>query len=644
MTTDTTDELRLKLAVPRHLQDYNGYCGPACALMVEEALGRTQAATDFAQNEIFRRIRKHAQESQDRRPVKSPAESLLALLNAGEARGHETVRWEKAFDHDPQPIAARILQTILGLHQPCLLLINKGLHWVVAFGRMTKDDGTPAGLLLRDPAWAGMPKFYGLSIFPEQPAVTHTASPCACLNADQQPGTVHERYLAMDEVLSTRGLQGSPDWDGIGALALIPAAAAALPLAPALPPLAGTAALPASTAQLGTGSPDLGQIALQQTREHGLWGRADSPADWQQALQGANAGEPLLVKSPEDRRDDFYLIPFHPAKASHRTAYVMLDAATFQLREASLLDHWPTLAYPDQQDSQRASENQQLLADGTAALFKAQELRPNQKNLVWKASAASILPYWPLKELTAPHPITREPVSVYVTQKGEIYSQLAPDEITMPKLPKSWLQKTIPSLLGVAVAGTAGYFLHQPLPANPPSVVTNQIVNEIENPEWIKEKKGMQKKQEQLEAQLVAAQAEIEQTKREAADEIIKEVEVPVESPKLIKEVARLNIELEATQAALKKYEQNHAPQEDPTDDPPRDVDQIQKELEFALEKIRMLKAGGGPRGQLPGEFDRLLKGLLGGRKHSEAPATPGRTPQKDAPPGPDGQPRRPQP
>lgn len=217
------EDLRFNLAVPRHLQDYNGYCGPACALMVAEALGRTALAADFAQNEIFRRIRRHAQESQDRRPIKSPAESLLALMNAG---GNDAIHWEKMFHPEPQPIARRILHTIVSLRQPCLMLVSKGMHWVVAFGRMTKDDGTPAGLLLRDPAWAGMPKFYGLSIFPDKPTVTHSASPCACLTSDRQPGTVHERYMAMDEVLSTRGLQGAPDWEGHGALALLPVSSA----------------------------------------------------------------------------------------------------------------------------------------------------------------------------------------------------------------------------------------------------------------------------------------------------------------------------------------------------------------------------------------------------------------------------------
>ena len=67
-----------------------------------------------------------------------------------------------------------------------------------------------------------MPRFFGLSIFPKEPAVEHTHSPCQCLEADKPPGTVHERYITMDELRSPRGLQGSPDWEGRGAIALVP--------------------------------------------------------------------------------------------------------------------------------------------------------------------------------------------------------------------------------------------------------------------------------------------------------------------------------------------------------------------------------------------------------------------------------------
>ncbi len=203
-------------------------------------------------------------------------------------------------------------------------------------------------------------------------------------------------------------------------------------------------------------SPDLGQIALQQTRAHGLWGRTDSPPDWQQALNGANAGDPILVKDPNDRRDDFYLIPFHPAKTSIRTAYVMLDAATLKLREASLLDHWPHLTYPDQRDCQRASEEALVLADGTVAKFRPQDFRANRKNLVWQASAASILPYWPVRELIVPHPQTGEPTSVYVTQKGDVYAQLLPDELpTVSKLPGKGINKGIKTLCGLGAVAAA---------------------------------------------------------------------------------------------------------------------------------------------------------------------------------------------
>jgi len=219
----------LRLPVFRHLQDYNGYCGPACALMIAEAEGRATEPSHFSQNEIFRAIRDHARDQGDRRPVKSPAESLLAFFNP---KGSPP-RWAKLFDTEPLPVAGRVLEAVEKLRKPCVLLVSKGMHWVVAFGRMRKDDGSPAGLLLRDPAWAGMPRFFGLSVFPEKPAMLHSRGddqhPCACLSQDPQPGTVHERYIALDELLSERGLQGSPDWEGRGALALVPVADALEP-------------------------------------------------------------------------------------------------------------------------------------------------------------------------------------------------------------------------------------------------------------------------------------------------------------------------------------------------------------------------------------------------------------------------------
>lgn len=60
----------IRLGVPRHLQDCNGYCGPACVMMVHTGSG-VQAE---AQHEMFRRIREHARQANDRRPVKSPVE------------------------------------------------------------------------------------------------------------------------------------------------------------------------------------------------------------------------------------------------------------------------------------------------------------------------------------------------------------------------------------------------------------------------------------------------------------------------------------------------------------------------------------------------------------------------------------------
>lgn len=208
------DSSALKLEVPRHLQDYNGYCGAACAMMV---LSAETGQSIPAQQELFRSIRDHAKQANDRRPIKSPAESLLALLSTN---GKSS--WRKVFDPSPDTVAGLLIAAVEKLSRPCLLLISKGMHWVVAFGRTLRDDGSVAGVLMRDPAWAGMPPFFGLSVYPEKSTFTHAAAPCPCLQSDNPPGSVHERYMAMEELTSPRGLQGSPDWEGKGALALIP--------------------------------------------------------------------------------------------------------------------------------------------------------------------------------------------------------------------------------------------------------------------------------------------------------------------------------------------------------------------------------------------------------------------------------------
>jgi hypothetical protein len=207
---------RIRLDVPRHLQDYNGYCGPACALMVVAGEMATLPEEFKAQQNLFREIRQHAKASNDKRPIKSPAESLIAVLDA-----HSRSSWRKFFDPDPGPIAKLVLESIERLSQPAILLVSKGMHWVVAFGRTLKDDGTVAGVLLRDPAWAGMPKFFGLTIYPEKGTFEHGSAPCECLHSDNPPASVHERYMALEELLSPRGLHGSPDWEGNGAIAII---------------------------------------------------------------------------------------------------------------------------------------------------------------------------------------------------------------------------------------------------------------------------------------------------------------------------------------------------------------------------------------------------------------------------------------
>ncbi|MCU0749978.1 MAG: hypothetical protein MUF13_10590 [Akkermansiaceae bacterium] len=208
---------RIRLDVPRHLQDYNGYCGPACAMMVVAGESGSLPEALHAQQNLFREIRQHAKANNDKRPIKSPAESLIAVLHA-----HSRLPWRKFFDSQPRAIARRILDSIEKTGQPAIILVSKGMHWVVAFGRTLKSDGSVAGVLLRDPAWAGMPKFFGLTIYPEKATFVHSAAPCKCLNADRPPASVHERYIAMDELLSPRGLHGSPDWEGNGAIAIIP--------------------------------------------------------------------------------------------------------------------------------------------------------------------------------------------------------------------------------------------------------------------------------------------------------------------------------------------------------------------------------------------------------------------------------------
>ena len=191
--------------------------------------------------------------------------------------------------------------------------------------------------------------------------------------------------------------------------------------------------------------------ALPQAREHGLWGRADSPPDWQQALDGAIAGDPILVKDPTDPRDDFFLVPMRPGDpTAHRSAWIMLDPVTLKLREAALLDHWKFPAFPNGSDARLIAQSALHLPDGTQCKFTQAALKPNHKNLVWRAGDASILPYWPLKEWIAPHPITGEPVSIYVTQEGEVLTTLSAETPSAPAAPK----KSSPLRLGLTlVAG-----------------------------------------------------------------------------------------------------------------------------------------------------------------------------------------------
>lgn len=475
-----TSNPTVRIPVSRHLQDFNGYCGPACALMCVEFAGSAKSPPVYAQNEFFREIRNHAKSTKDKRPFKSPAESLLSMLND---HTDGNMAWVKIYSPDTERVAQQIVHAIDETQQPCLMLVCDGMHWVVAFGLQKKDDGTPAGLLMRDPAWTGMPKFYGLSIFPDKPAIEHTESPCPCLDCTENPpGTVHERYITMHELISGRGLQGSLDWEGTGAIALVPDGVS--------PPAVAPAAIVAPTAMaVANPAEHAGEAALAAVKEHGLYGRPDSPPDWNDALDGAEAGEPILVKDPDDPRDDFYLVPLSPAEPEARFgAWAMLDAKTLELREISLLENWKALAFPDDDsgDAERASRQEHTLPDGTVARFKKEDFKPNTRNLVWKASAASILPYWPLKELIAPHPVTGLPVSIYATQDGEIYSALMPDVIEpasqqashqAPRLaePNNTMRNLAIALGGTTLAllGATGYLavIHYPSDGDAPRAI-----------------------------------------------------------------------------------------------------------------------------------------------------------------------------
>lgn len=418
-----------------------------------------------AQSELFRSIRTHAKEAGDRRPIKSPAESLLNLLKDKSGRS-----WKKVFEPTAAPVADLLLHTLENLGQPALILISKGMHWVVASGRTLGQDGSVAGILLGDPAWAGMPPFFGISVYPEKTTFTHTSTPCLCLQSDQRPGTVHERYIALAELLSPRGLQGSPDWEGKGAIALVPAEATA---AAVITHCSQGSGIGENRASWNTSA----EAAMPQALEHGLYGRADSPADWQATLEGGQPGEPILVKSPDDPRDDFYLVPIisQSSKSKH-TAWIMLDAETFQLREASLLEHWKTPLFPDREDTQKFSENELTLPDGTRARYRPNEIKANQKNLVWKASAATILPYWPVKEWVVPHPITGEPVSIYQTQEGKIYTHLAAEEpIQQPSEPPTQSAKFgnpwLAACVGILAGAAGGYVIPRLAPPTTNSTV-----------------------------------------------------------------------------------------------------------------------------------------------------------------------------
>lgn len=451
----------VRIEIPRHLQDCNGYCGPACALMIVDFAGSAKHPPVFAQHSFFREIREQAKRSADKRPIKSPAECLEQLVNdhaAGE------VKWQKVYDANPQVVAEKIWHAVEQQKIPCMMMVSSGMHWVVPFGVMRKTQGEAAGMLVRDPAWSGMPRFYGLSVFPDKPLLDHGPQPCNCLkhadnHSDECTGQVHERYFSMEELLSHRGLQGAPDWKENGAIALIPRGGNAVAMqfsrssaSPALPLMQARA--------------QAGDAAMKAVLEHGLCGRTDSPAAWNDILTGATAGEPVLVKNPDDPRDDFFLVPMHPSSKSNKTALVVLDAKTLLLREVSLAENWPIPALPSDKDQQDLSRQNLVLADGVAARFHANDIQPNLSYLVWKPSAASILPYAPLKEFQVPHPQTGQTTSIYQTQDGVGFGHLGPDDFPTiePSIPTPGKPGPWKMISGIASAAALGMGVMQVLP------------------------------------------------------------------------------------------------------------------------------------------------------------------------------------
>lgn len=451
----------VRIEIPRHLQDCNGYCGPACALMIVDFAGSAKHPPVFAQHSFFREIREQAKRSADKRPIKSPAECLEQLVNdhaAGE------VKWQKVYDANPQVVAEKIWHAVEQQKIPCMMMVSSGMHWVVPFGVMRKTQGEAAGMLVRDPAWSGMPRFYGLSVFPDKPLLDHGPQPCNCLkhadnHSDECTGQVHERYFSMEELLSHRGLQGAPDWKENGAIALIPRGGNAVAMQFSRSSASPFLPLMQARAQAG-------DAAMKAVLEHGLCGRTDSPAAWNEILTGATAGEPVLVKNPDDPRDDFFLVPMHPSSKSNKTALVVLDAKTLLLREVSLAENWPIPALPSEKDQQDLSRQNLVLADGVAARFHANDIQPNLSYLVWKPSAASILPYAPLKEFQVPHPQTGQTTSIYQTQDGVGFGHLGPDDFPTiePSIPTPGKPGPWKMISGIASAAALGMGVMQVLP------------------------------------------------------------------------------------------------------------------------------------------------------------------------------------
>jgi hypothetical protein len=422
------------LPVPRHIQDYHFYCGPASVMMI------LATNTPAYQSPLLAEIRDPLYQD----PFYcSSAEGLVHALAF-----HGSPNWLRVFhiNTNVSNIVYRILKNLQVDGLASLVCINSGAHWVVAFGYTIAPNskGAVATIMFRDPARDDLPTLNDYLItFPKPDTSTASHSntgPCGCL---KRQGLVVERAIATavltltsgttNVLLNALGGMGNSLAGALGVFHSFPKGKSILPVEEEpivelyLPAGGGNKAPEGLTPQVA---------ALNELRSHGLMGGRDSPPDWKAPLEQGRPGVAILVKSPDGTGKDYYLVPIREdSPTAKRSVWVMLDAVTLKFREAALLENWTPPVFPTDEDATKISLTTVTLSDGTKVQFKKSDLQANRQNLVWKASTASLLPYAPLKEFTAPHPTARDratgkPLSVpiYMTQRGAIYTVLQFDD------------------------------------------------------------------------------------------------------------------------------------------------------------------------------------------------------------------------